>query len=172
MTDSLLHAKLSTIADVIELSTAEAAELFGELRAAVVSLGDRARMRKVAQLRTSGLPKTEKNTRAGNRGWFQHVARRYLQPSGDFSIEVATIVGTGLIGMVRQATPKQKATEAQTRLGREVAEWEKLEAKAGKQLECVQLQMAEWLRPLNIENSSLSQGWNARLRRPGGQGCF
>jgi hypothetical protein len=48
MTESLIQAELQTVGDVAELSTAEAAELFGELRAASVPLGDRARLRKVA----------------------------------------------------------------------------------------------------------------------------
>ena len=48
MTETLIQAELRTVADVAELDTGEAAELFGELQAAAVPLGDRARLRKVA----------------------------------------------------------------------------------------------------------------------------
>jgi hypothetical protein len=48
MTEGLVHAELRTVADVAELDAAEVAELFGELRAALVPLGDRSRLRKVA----------------------------------------------------------------------------------------------------------------------------
>ena len=48
MTETLTQAELRTVSDVAELDTAEAAELFGELRAAAVPLGDRARLRRVA----------------------------------------------------------------------------------------------------------------------------
>ena len=49
MTESLLRAELRTVADVAELDVGEAAELFEELRAASVPLGDRSRLRKVAR---------------------------------------------------------------------------------------------------------------------------
>ena len=49
MTESLLRAELRTVGDVAELDTAEAAELFEELRAAAVLLGDRSRLRKAAR---------------------------------------------------------------------------------------------------------------------------
>ena len=49
LTENLVRAELRTVEDVAELSEAEAAELFGELRSAAVPLGDRARLRKVAQ---------------------------------------------------------------------------------------------------------------------------
>jgi hypothetical protein len=45
----------------------------------------------------------------------------------------------------------QQASTAQASLGREAAEREKVEVKAGKQLERVQLQMAEWVRPFNAD---------------------
>jgi hypothetical protein len=48
MNKALTKAELRTVGDVAELDTSEAAELFGELRAAAVPLGDRARLRKVA----------------------------------------------------------------------------------------------------------------------------
>ena len=57
-----------------------------------------------------------------------------------------------MVGYAVQARSAQKASQAQARLGREAAEREKVEAKAGKQLERVQLQMAEWVRPLNVES--------------------
>ena len=48
MTESLIQAELQTVSDVAELSAAQGAELFGELRAASVPVGDRARVRKFA----------------------------------------------------------------------------------------------------------------------------
>jgi hypothetical protein len=48
MAKSLTHAELRTVADVAELNTAEAAELFGELQTTSVPLGDRTRLQKVA----------------------------------------------------------------------------------------------------------------------------
>jgi hypothetical protein len=90
--------------------------------------------------------------------------QRRLQLGGGFSIEVAAIAFTGLIGMVgyaMQARSTQKASEAQARLDRDAAEREKAEVKAGKQLERVQLQMAEWVRPLTSEIHFLWFGWIA-----------
>ena len=49
MAETLLRAELRTVDDVAELDTAEAAELFDELRAASVALGDRSRLRKVVR---------------------------------------------------------------------------------------------------------------------------
>ena len=49
MTASLLRSELRTVKDVAELDSAEAAELFDELRAAAVPLGDRSRLRKAAR---------------------------------------------------------------------------------------------------------------------------
>ena len=48
MTTTLLTAELRTVSDVAELSAAETAELFDDMRAAAVPLGDRSRLRKVA----------------------------------------------------------------------------------------------------------------------------
>jgi hypothetical protein len=94
--------------------------------------------------------------------------RRHLQSGGGgFSIEVAAIAFTGLIGMVGyavQARSAQKASTAQGSLGREAAEREKAAAKAGKQLERVQLQMAEWVRPLNTNINIVGSGWFAIAR--------
>ena len=50
MTKSLLLAELRTVSDVSELDISEAAELFEELRVASVPLGDRSRLRKVADV--------------------------------------------------------------------------------------------------------------------------
>jgi hypothetical protein len=93
--------------------------------------------------------------------------RRLQSGGGGFSIEVAAIAFTGLIGMVGyavQARSAQKASNAQASLEREAAEREKAEAKAGKQLERVQLQMAEWVRPLTVESAILVHGWIAIAR--------
>jgi hypothetical protein len=89
---------------------------------------------------------------------------RRLQSGGGFSIEVAAIALTGLIGMVGyavQAQSAKKASEAQATLDREAAEREKVEVKAGQQLERVQLQMAEWVMPLTGNNCMLYYGWIA-----------
>ncbi len=61
-----------------------------------------------------------------------------------------------------------KASAARASLEQEAAERDKAEAKAGKQLERVQLQMAEWVRPLFMENQTLHFGWfkMAKVRRP------
>jgi hypothetical protein len=53
----------------------------------------------------------------------------------------------------------QKASEAQASLEREAAERGKAEAKAGTQLERVQLQMAEWVRPLVMDTNFILYGW-------------
>jgi hypothetical protein len=184
MTEGLIKAELWTVADVVELNAAEAAELFGELRTASVPLGDRARLRKVAwaysiawdrhqsggpgeqsammfqsgTLPPSHEPTSDKTTNAHH---------RQLQSDGGISLEVVAIAFTGLIGMVGyavQARSAQKASQAQASLGREAAEREKAEAKAGKQLERVQLQMAEWVRPLLVESAFVWFGWIAIAR--------
>ena len=75
--------------------------------------------------------------------------RQLQSGGGGFSIEVTAIAFTGLIGMVGyavQARSAQKASKAQASLEQEAAERDKAEAKAAKQLERVQLQMAEWVR--------------------------
>jgi hypothetical protein len=59
---------------------------------------------------------------------------------------------------------RPKASEAQASLEREAAEREKAETRAGKQLERAQLQMAECLRPVNIEIHSIVFGWMAICR--------
>jgi hypothetical protein len=50
---------------------------------------------------------------------------------------------------------------AQASLGREAAERDKAEIKAGKQLERVQLQMAELVRPLAVETQFIGFGCTA-----------
>ena len=196
MTESFLRAELRTVADVAELDLTEAAELFDELRTASVPLGDRSRLRKAARGGVWGGahggfgvicdPRTwpeetlrEKVAAAGHleaRGpgrsdWEPSAQHRQLQSGGGVSVEVVAIAFTGLIGMVGyavQARSAQKASQAQASLGREAAERDKAEAKAGKQLERVQLQMAEWVRPIAMENQSLHFGWfmMAKVRRP------
>ena len=100
-----------------------------------------------------------------------NAPHRQLQSGGDVSIEVVAIAFTGLIGMVGyavQARSAQKASKAQASLELEAAEREKGEAKAAKQLERVQLQMAEWVRPINVENQTVNFGWfnMAKVCRP------
>jgi hypothetical protein len=67
-----------------------------------------------------------------------------------------------------QARSAQKAADARASLEQEAAERDKAEAKAGKQLERVHLQMAEWARPLLIENMTIHTGWSevAKVGRP------
>jgi hypothetical protein len=59
------------------------------------------------------------------------------------------------------------ANATQHKIIQESAERQRQEDKAGKQLERVQLQMAEWVRPLMIENLSFFHGWHAvcKVRR-------
>jgi hypothetical protein len=200
MTERLLLAELQTVQDVADLDFAEAAELFSELRAASVPLGDRSRLRKVARakvgervhsgsaeaqvkadvpgenfMRAENEARYQKTSGSGRPQWERGLSepRRRLQSGGGISVEVAAIAFTGLIGMVGyvvQARSAQKASEAQAKLDREAAEREKVEAKAGKQLERVQLQMAEWVRPLNIESSLLWNGWIALAKELNLQG--
>jgi hypothetical protein len=198
MTETLLRAELRTVTDVAELDVAEAAELFEELRAALVPLGDRSRLRKVAPGGVWGgvhgasaaifEPRTHLHDEApeetlcdksgagherppglGRWDWERGpgAQHRQLQSGGGFSIEVAAIAFTGLIGMVGyavQARSQKKASEAQASLLREAAERDKAEAKAGKQLERVQLQTAEWVRPFSVDSCFLVHGWIAIAR--------
>ena len=167
MTEGLLRAELRTVADVAELDAAEVVELFGELRDAAVPLGDRSRLRKMARGNMHGgfhdgsavillEPRGENSHgKAGAGPKANHVPgaeladreggssaqHRQLQSGGGgFSIEVAAIAFTGLIGMVGyavQARSAQKASDARASLEQEAAERDKAEAKAGKQLERV-----------------------------------
>jgi hypothetical protein len=92
----------------------------------------------------------------------QSAQHRRLQSGGGVSIEVVAIAFTGLIGMVGyavQARSAQNASQAQASLGREAAERDKAEIMAGKQLERVPLQMAEFVRPLNMATQELIWGW-------------
>jgi hypothetical protein len=166
------------VQDVAELDITEAAELFGELRAAAVPLGDRARLRKAAlqfagradRIRQielfvnseDGLPQLLSSDKGSLTYAAEHsqtpTGRQLQSGAGGFSIEVAAIVFTGLLGMVGyvvQARSAQKASEAQASLERDAAEREKVEVKAGKLLERVQMQMAEWIRPLTLGVTTL-----------------
>jgi hypothetical protein len=120
MTESLLRAELRTVRDVAELDTAEAAELFDELRAEAVPWGDRSRLRKVAWIdsiawdcqqwggpgdqsammfQSSNLPPLHETIV----GTTKNAPHRQLQAGGGVSIEVVAIAFTGLIGMVGYA---------------------------------------------------------------------
>ena len=196
MAETLVRAELRTVDDVAELDTAEAAELLDELRAASVALGDRSRLRKVVRggawggvhggfgvtYESGDVPTPEETLREKGGAGHQRTPgpvrsdreegisaqHRQLQSGGGgFSIEVAAIAFTGLIGMVGyavQARSAQKASKAQASLELEAAEREKVEAKAGKQLERVQLQMSEWVRPLVTNNTFVQFGWLAIAR--------
>jgi hypothetical protein len=171
MTASLLSAELRTVEDVAELDTAEAAELFDELRAAAVPLGDRSRLRKTARASGGSVSRLHggvfSTQSTEERRATEH---RQLQTSGGFSIEVAAIVFTGLIGMIGyvvQARSVQRATEAQTDLEREAAEREKAEAKAGKQLERVHLQLAEFIVPVQALVGHFFWAFNCAVPRCG-----
>ena len=94
MIESLDRAELRTVADVAELSNAEATELFGELRAAAVPLGDRARLRKVAQ----------------------DVGRQGVGPHGQSAIMTRTCSGSG----VRRTPRKKTIGQANIGLGTKV----------------------------------------------------
>jgi hypothetical protein len=73
-----------------------------------------------------------------------------------------------IAGYMVQSKNAADADRAQHEIVQEAADREKAEAKAGKQLERVQLQMAEWVRPIIVENQSLGFGWimMAKVRRP------
>ena len=64
-----------------------------------------------------------------------------------------------MVGYIVQAHSVQKVSKAQASLEREAAEREKVETKAGKQLERAQLHMAEWA--LVMANSQVYWGWVA-----------
>jgi hypothetical protein len=117
MTASLLSAELRTVQDVAELDTSEAVELFHGLRAAAVPLGDRSRLRKAA--RGSGFSALPlhggvlSDASIGERRAAEVTKRRQLQTSGGFSIEVAAIVLTGVLGMlgyIVQARPNSRGS--------------------------------------------------------------
>jgi hypothetical protein len=181
MTKSLIQAELRTVADVAELDMTEVAELFGELRATSVPLGDRSRLRKIAWVHSIACDREQRDGRGEQSamlfqssgslppshetikgGKTTNPPHRQLQSSEGVSIEVVAIAFNGLIGMVGyavQARSAQKSSQAQASLGWEAAEWEATEAKVGKQLERVQLQMVEWVRPFNMENQFVGFGW-------------
>ena len=64
----------------------------------------------------------------------------------------------GPIGVA--ASSSKKASEAQAALEREAAVRDKAEAKAGKQLERVQLQMSDWVRPLVMNANTFTQSFH------------
>ena len=102
--------------------------------------------------------------------------RKLQSGGGGFSIEVAAIAFTGLIGMIGyavQARSAQKASDARASLEQAATERDNAEAKAGKQLERVQLQMAEWVRPITMETLTVHHGWfyMAKVRRPRRGSC-
>ena len=133
MTESLSRAELRTVADVAELDVSEAAELFEELRAASVPLGDRSRLRKAARggvwggghgrsavifepgahhdeapqetlcEKADAGHETPPGSGRQDRERGQSAQHRQLQSSGGVSIEVVAIAFTGLIGMVGYA---------------------------------------------------------------------
>jgi hypothetical protein len=171
---TLTQAALYSVADVAELNGGETAELLEGLRAAAIPLGDRARLRKASEHGGTPQPFAEDEMPCAPRP-LQDTNHRRLQRAtsssdrgGDVSIEVVAIAFTGLIGMVGyavQSRSAQKASKAQASLGREAAERDKAEAKAGKQLERVQLQMAEWVRPFTADISFLVHGWISVARQ-------
>ena len=184
---------LRLMGDVLLLNAPERLELSESLRAAGVDLGSRSKLRRLSdsdpqsgqQLHLDGsvpLPSTKAKPpqqtaqakSADGGGAPLGVAeanRRQLQERTGFSLEVAAIVVTGLLGMIGyivQARSAQKASEAQAALEREAAVREKAEAKAGKQLERVQLQMSDWVMPVLMETQAVGFGWfcMAKVRQP------
>jgi hypothetical protein len=143
--------------DVRLLNMPEQLELADSLREQGVNLGSRSKLRRLSEKAVepgdeSAPEQTlHEKTRAGRRTppgssrsereGGQSEQRRQLQSGGGgFSIEVAAIAFTGLIGMVGYAVQARsasgaQASGAQASLGREAAEREKAEAKAGKQLD-------------------------------------
>ena len=106
MTERLIQAELRTVGDVAELDTAEAAELFGELRAAAVPLGDRARLRKASRGHQQRGEPGEQSAMMFQSGSLlpshktigdktTNAHHRQLQSGGGVSIEVAAIAFTG-----------------------------------------------------------------------------
>ena len=73
-----------------------------------------------------------------------------------------------IAGYMVQSKNAADADRAQHEIVQEAADREKAEAKAGKQLERVQLQMAEWVRPILMENQLVYVGWfnMAKVRQP------
>ena len=164
---ALSQAALHSVADVAGLNGGETAELFEDLRAAAIPLGDRARLRKASEHANAHHPFAKMLRPLDGARHRRLQGATSSSDRGGVSIEVVAIAVTGLIGMVGylvQARSAQKASDAQASLGLEAAEREKVEVKAGKQLERVQLQMSEWVRPLNVNASILLHGWFAIAR--------
>ena len=150
---------LHLMGDVRLLNAPERLELSESLRAAGVDLGSRSKLRRLSgggtqseqqlQLDESA-PLTVDSVKDKQPQHWQQIHRQLQEKTG-FSLEVAAIVFTGLLGMVGyvvQARSAQKSSDAQASLEREAAVREQAEAKAGKQLERVQMQMADFVRPL------------------------
>jgi hypothetical protein len=168
--------------DVRLLNGPKQLELAESLREEGVDLGSRSKLRRLSEEAVEPgdepAPKETRSSREKNvarghrrtpesgrseREGGQSEQRRQLQSGGGgFSIEIAAIAFTGLIGMVVyavQARSAQKASNARANLEQEAAEREKAEAKAGTQLERVQLPMAEWVSPIIAEKQLVHAGW-------------
>ena len=142
---------LHLMGDVRLLNAPERLELSESLRAAGVDLGSRSKLRRLS----GGGTQSEQQLQLGECTPLTidsvKETHRQLQEKTGFSLEVAAIMFTGLLGMVGyvvQARSAQKSSDAQASLEREAAVREQAEEKAGKQLERVQMQMADFVRPL------------------------
>ena len=143
---------------------AEQSELTESLKDAGINLGSRSLLRYLASRtvysddsilpeRVEQQPERRSSQSIEANASGSHEGRR-LQTGGGFSLEVAAIVFTGVIGMIGyvvQAQSAQKATRAQASLERDAAEAEKRRARAAKQLERVQDQMRLFVMPLYTE---------------------
>ena len=163
----LLDLGLSSIHSLRILNVAEQLELAESLKDAGMNLGTRSLLRHLATTDADVGTEVFTTEHNGEPERAEHKAQRHnsqntegnspgshegrlLQTSGGggFSIEVAAIVFTGIIGMIGyvvQARSTQKASGAQVSLEREAVEAEKARARAAKQLERVQLQMEEFI---------------------------
>jgi hypothetical protein len=156
--------------DVRLLNAPERLELSESLRAAGVDLGSRSKLRRLS----GGGTQSEQQLQLDESAPLPIDNHRQLQEKTGFSLEVAAIVFTGLLGMIGymyivQARSAQKSSDAQASLEREAAVREQAEAKAGKQLERVQMQMADFVRPLVMDintycNALPNVAWELDLR--------
>ena len=155
---TILHELgLHLMGDVRLLNAPERLELSESLRAAGVDLGSRSKLRRLSGSGTQ----SEQQLQLDESAPLTIDNHRQLQEKTGFSLEVVAIVFTGLLGMVGyvvQARSAQKSSDAQASLEREAAVREQAEAKAGKQLERVQMQMADFLRPLVAD---INNYWSA-----------
>ena len=144
---------LHLMGDVRLLNAPERLELSESLRAAGVDLGSRSKLRRLS----GGDTQSEQQLQLDESAPLTIDNHRQLQEKTGFSLEVAAIVFTGLLAMVGyvvQARSAQKSSDAQASLEREAAVREQAEAKAGKQLKRVQMQMADFVRPLVTDNNT------------------